>query len=243
MRSVINKPVPSDLLLETAREIYGRGWLTLKLYFMIGHPSETLEDVIAIGDLCRAVISEGRKMVKGRAKLHVGVSTFIPKPHTPFQWVATDTIERIEEKQHILRQMLKMPGVKINWTDTAETMLEAWLSRGDRRLGKAIYQAWRNGAKFDAWQDQFKASAWKTAFEDIGLDSSFYSNRERDLDEIFPWDHIHPGVNKKYLKDEYLSSLEGITRGDCRNECFQCGVLGAYVDLRRTLSEGTWKCP
>ena len=133
MREIINKPISEEQLLETTRAIYSRGWQTIKLYFMIGHPSETLEDVQAIADLCKAVISEGRKLIGRRANLHAGVSTFIPKPHTPFQWVACDSVESILAKQRLLRKELSGPGIKLNWTDPKDSLLEACLSRGDRR--------------------------------------------------------------------------------------------------------------
>ncbi|MGD0708968.1 MAG: B12-binding domain-containing radical SAM protein, partial [Anaerolineaceae bacterium] len=152
MRNIINKPISDENLIETAKAIYGRGWQTIKLYFMIGHPEETMDDVKAIADLCKQVITEGHKAIGHRASLHVGISTFVPKPHTPFQWVAMDSVEQIQAKQALLRQELRGPGMKLNWTDPKETMLEAWLSRGDRRMGSVILRAWQLGAKFDAWQ-------------------------------------------------------------------------------------------
>jgi len=243
MRSIINKPISSDQLIETARAIYSRGWQTLKLYFMIGHPSETLEDVQAIVDLCKGVIAEGRKVMGRRANLHAGVSTFVPKPHTPFQWVSCDTVDQIEAKQSLLRRELRGPGLKLNWTSPNETMMEAWLSRGDRRMGMVIYQAWKNGAKFDAWQDQDTHPAWMQAFEQTGLDPDFYTHRQRALDEVLPWDVINTGVRKSYLVQEYTNSQQGITRADCRTECFACGILPTY-NIQRAANPGDhWKCP
>ncbi len=142
MREIINKPVSTEQLLETARAIYSRGWHNLKLYFMIGHPSETIEDVQAISDLCKAVLAEGRKLIGRRAQVTAGVSTFIPKPHTPFQWVPCDTLEQITAKQELLKRSLRGPGLKLNWNSPEDTMLEAWLSRGDRRMAEVVYQAW-----------------------------------------------------------------------------------------------------
>ncbi len=139
MRNIINKPIQTRQLLDVAGEIYSRGWTTIKLYFMIGHPSETLEDVHAIADLCKQVIAEGRKAMGRKSKLNVGVSTFVPKPHTPFQWVSCDTTEQMREKQHYLRDALKVPGIKFNWSNPNETIFEAMLSRGDRRTADAIY--------------------------------------------------------------------------------------------------------
>jgi len=243
MRATINKPIAAEQLLETARAIYQRGYQTIKLYFMIGHPSETLEDVQAIADLCKAVLAEGRRIIGKRANLHAGVSTFVPKPHTPFQWVPCDTVEQIEEKQSLLRRELRGPGLKLNWTDPKETMLEAWLSRGDRRMGEVILRAFRHGAKFDAWQDQNHMDAWYAAFEETGLDPAFYTHRHRSLDEVLPWDHISTAVRKSYLVQEYRNSLTQTLRPDCREQCFACGILPTFADMRRAYPGERWKCP
>lgn len=243
MRNIINKPISTEQLLETARGIYGRGWSTIKLYFMIGHPLETLEDVQAIADLCKQVIAEGRKIIGKRANLHAGVSTFVPKPHTPFQWVPCDTPEQIRLKQDLLRRDLRGPGLKLNWTDPEETLLEAWLSRGDRRIAEVIYLAWKKGAKFDAWQDQFNYSLWEQAFQEAGLDPNFYTHRLREEKEIFPWDHIFAGVRKAYLLSEYRASAIQKFQHDCRDGCFACGILPTYNDIRRLHPGEVWKCP
>jgi radical SAM family uncharacterized protein len=155
MRQIINKPIQTELLLSTAREIYTHGWNTIKLYFMIGQPGETMEDVQGIANLCKQVIVEGRKSIGKRANLHVGVSTFVPKPHTPFQWAALDPLPTVLEKQNLLKDQLRGPGMKMTWSNPRETILEAALSRGDRSISNVIEKAWRKGAKFDAWQDQF----------------------------------------------------------------------------------------
>ncbi len=243
MRNIINKPIATSQLLDTARAIYSRGWNNIKLYFMIGHPSETLEDVQAIADLCKAVIAEGRKVIGKRATLHAGVSTFVPKPHTPFQWAPCDTQEQIEAKLSLLRCELRGPGLKMTWTDPKDTMLEAWLSRGDRRLARVIHAAWQSGAKFDAWQDHFNYDLWMTAFSQVGLDPDFYTHRQRGEDELFPWDHIDPGVRKSFLLKEYQNSQAGILRGDCRNGCHACGILPAFARIRREYPGESWKCP
>jgi len=243
MRNIINKPISTQQLLDTAREIYSRGWTTIKLYFMIGHPSETIEDVQAIADLCKAVLNEGRKVIGKRANLHAGVSTFVPKPHTPFQWVACDTIEQIEAKQTLLKRELRGAGLKLTWNNPYETLMEAWLSRGDRRIAAVIETAWRLGAKFDAWQDQFDFQIWQKAFETHGLDPAFYTHRQRSEDEIFPWDHIFSGVRKGYLLSEYRASLLEKTQNDCRQGCFACGILPKYADIRRNNPGSHWKCP
>ncbi len=243
MREIINKPVSSAQLLDTAREIYRRGWTTIKLYFMIGHPSETLEDVQAIIDLCKAVLKVGRREIGKRAKVHAGVSNFVPKPHTPFQWVACDSMEQMQAKQLLLKQQIRGAGLKLNWNDPEETLLEAWLSRGDRRLAEVVYEAWRRGAKFDAWQDQPTYPIWMQAFKHVGLDPEFYTHRPRPIDETFPWDHISTTVRKKFIADDYQWSMEGKTRIDCRYRCFACGVLPAYAHIRSATPGDHWQCP
>jgi radical SAM family uncharacterized protein len=243
MRQIINKPVSTQQLLDTAREIYSRGWHTLKLYFMIGHPSETLEDVQAIADLCKAVRQVGKEIIGNRAQVHAGVSTFVPKPHTPFQWVPCDSIEQIESKQTLLKKELRGKGLKLNWTAPQDTMLEAMLSRGDRRLGAVIESAWRKGARFDAWREHFNFDLWQEALADHNLDLAFYTHRERPIDETHPWDHIDAAVKKQFLTEDYLWSLEGKTRIDCRERCFACGILPKFVDLRRANPGDTWECP
>jgi radical SAM superfamily enzyme YgiQ (UPF0313 family) len=243
MRNIINKPLSTHQLLDTAHQIYSRGWTTIKLYFMIGHHDETLEDVKAIADLCKAVLAEGHKTIGRRAKLNAGVSTFIPKPHTPFQWVPCDTVEQIQAKQALLKDELRHRDIKLTWTDPKVTLLEAWLSRGDRRMADVVYSAWQNGAKFDAWQDQFCFDAWMKAFDDNHTEPSFYTHRERPLDEVFPWDHISTGVRKKFLLQELKLSQESLVRSDCRLQCFACGILPTFADLRRANPGNAWSCP
>ncbi|HEX9018729.1 MAG TPA: TIGR03960 family B12-binding radical SAM protein [Anaerolineaceae bacterium] len=243
MRQSLNKPISTEALMNTVREIFAHGWTTVKLYFMIGHPSETLEDVQAIIDVCHAVLKEGRRHVGGRARVHAGVSTFIPKPHTPFQWAPCETIPNIRAKQNLLRNALRGSGFKVTWTDPEITQHEAWLTRGDRRTGQVLYRAWQLGSKFDAWQEGFKYERWLQAFADCGLDPEFYSHRERALDECLPWQHISTAVRPGYLKEEYLRSLEGQTRIDCREQCFACGILPQFNDLRASLPDDAWKCP
>ena len=243
MRRIINKFITDEQLLETARQIYSRGWVNIKLYFMIGHPSETLEDVQAIADLCKRVLAEGRKVLGGKARLHAGVSTFIPKPHTPFQWVAVDTEEQIRLKQELLMHELRGSAFKLSWTPPEDTLLEGWLSRGDRRMAEVILSAWRNGTKFDAWQDQRRLEAWTAAFATHQIDPAFYTHRPRRADEVFPWDHISDAVRKKYLYNDYLRSLSGTTRDDCRDDCDACGILPTFASTRREFPGIFWKCP
>jgi len=243
MRATINKPVPTAQVLEVARTVFARGWPTIKLYFMIGHPEETLDDVRAIVDLCRQVIAEGRKLLGKKVNVHAGVSTFIPKPHTPFQWVACDSPEKVEAKQELLRRELRGPGLKLNWNNPQQTQLEAWLARGDRRLGQVILAAWKRGAKFDAWQEFFDYGRWLDAFRDCGLDPAFYIYRTRPLDEVFPWQHIDVGVRPGYLAEDYQRSLRGEIRGDCRDQCYACGILPTFNELRANTADDDWKCP
>jgi radical SAM family uncharacterized protein len=242
MREIINKPVSTAQLLETARAIYSRGWTTIKLYFMIGHPSETLEDVQAIADLCKAVLAQGRQVIGNRAQVNVGVSTFVPKPHTPFQWVPCDSREQIQAKQDLLKRQLR-GNIKLTWTNPDETLLEAWLSRGDRRLSQVIYQAWARGARFDAWKEHFRYHTWMEAFESCGLESSFYTYRPRDLDEAFPWEHIDTAVRKNFLREDYQCSQRNQTRVDCRQQCFACGILPTFATMRSQHPGPLWKCP
>jgi radical SAM family uncharacterized protein len=243
MRRIINKFIPDEEIINTTREVYRRGWTTIKLYFMIGHPSETLEDVRAIAELCKRVIEEGRKVAGWKVKLHAGVSTFVPKPQTPFQWVPVDSRQQILAKQELLRSELRDRNIKLSWTEPEDTLLEAWLSRGDRRMSEVIYSAWKKGARFDAWNDHRKADTWAEAFAEHGLDQEFYTHRQRRTDEVFPWDHISAAVRKNFLFQDFRQSLEGQIRVDCRLNCFACGILPTFSNLRRDNPGEAWKCP
>lgn len=243
MRSIINKYVPTQQVLDTASYVFARGWRTIKLYFMIGHPSETLEDVQAVIDLARAVLAQGRQVHGKAAQVNVGVSTFVPKPHTPFQWVPLDAPDNIQEKQALLQKGLRGKGLKLNWADPEETRLEALLSRGDRRLGRVIHRAWQLGARFDAWGEHFRPEAWWTAMAEAGLDPAFYNDRQRSLEEVLPWDHIDVAVRRKFLIQDYLMSQQGETRVDCRDHCFACGILPTFSSLRSETPAEAWECP
>ncbi len=243
MRRVINKFIPTAQVLEAAREVYSRGWRTIKLYFMIGHPSETMEDVQAIVDLAKAVLREGRKFHGNNAQVNVGASTFIPKPHTPFQWVPLDEAENTLAKQALLKRELRSSGLKVSWTDPKDSLLEAYLSRGDRHLGPVIYRAWQLGAKFDAWGEHHNHQAWTQAFDEHGLDPDWYARRPRMIDEVFPWDHIDIGVTKKFLLQDFLWSADGKTRVDCREHCFACGILPKFKQMRMGTEPDAWECP
>jgi radical SAM family uncharacterized protein len=243
MRRIINKPIDQAAVLEAARAVFSHGWKNLKLYFMIGHPSETLEDVQAIIDLCFQVAAIGKKEAGGRAHVHAGVSTFIPKAHTPFQWVGLDRFDTIREKLDLLRHGLRSPHIKLTWNDPEGTLLEAWLSRGDRRMGAVIEAAWRAGACFDAWQENYRYDLWLEAFKQVDLDPDFYSHRQRSLDEILPWEVVSSAVRKNYLAEEYQRSLKGETRDDCREQCYRCGILPEFNELRLANPGECWQCP
>ncbi|MBC2703559.1 TIGR03960 family B12-binding radical SAM protein, partial [Desulfobacula sp.] len=188
MRNIINKPISEELLLQTAGQIYQHGWSTIKLYFMIGHPSETEEDVLAIASLCKKVLGEGMKVLGKRAKLNVGISTFIPKPLTPFQWVPIDQKNKIVEKQKLLRENLYVKGIKLSLSSPKETIFESLLSRGDRKLCNVIENAWEHGAKFDAWREHFNFEIWQNALSHEQINKDFYTIRQRKTDEHFAWD-------------------------------------------------------
>lgn len=243
LRRIINKPISDQQLLDTVREIYKHGWHTIKLYFMIGHPSEDLTDVQAIAVLSKKVLQVGKDIIGNRAQVNVSISTFVPKPHTPFQWAKTNSISEITEKLDLLKQEVRGRGLKLNWNEPKATQLESWLSRGDRRMAEVIHQAWVNGAKFDAWNEHFDFQLWLDAFEKIGIDPEFYTARLRDIDEVFPWDHIRTGVKKSFLIQDYQWSLDEKTRPDCRGECFACGILPAYNQLRHDNPGELWLCP
>ncbi len=224
LRRVINKGVTADDLLRTAEAAYASGWLRIKLYFMIGLPTETMEDVQAVADLVKAVLGIGRRERGKRAQVSVSVNTFVPKPHTPFQWWPLTEATTVQERQAALRRELRDRAIDLSWSDPATTWLEAVLSRGDRRLGQVILRAWRLGARFDAWAEAFRPDLWKQSFFEVGLDPAFYSSRERSFTEVLPWSHIDTGVHKAFLWDEYQRSLRAESSVDCRDGCLKCGV-------------------
>ena len=243
LRSIINKPISDADLMETVRSVFRHGWKSLKLYFMIGHPQETEEDVAAIAELCKAILQEGRNIAGGRTRVHAGISTFIPKPHTPFQWVDFNDTETIARKIDILHEGMHGSKIKMTWNNPEASLLESWLSRGDRRLADVIFNAWQNGARFDAWTDQFNPDHWRKAFEQTGIDPDYYSFRARGLDEVLPWDHINAGVRKSFLLKDYEWSQTGRVRPDCRGGCYSCGILSNFNELRLIAPDGGWKCP
>ena len=224
MRDVINKNVTEENLLDAVQAAFQCGWKRVKLYFMIGLPTETDEDIAGIAHLASAVARTGRKMGT-RPVVNVSVSCFVPKPHTPFQWRAQDALEEMERKQSVLIHAFKDGHISLNWHDAKTSRLEAILSRGDRRLGKAILRAWEKGCRLDAWQEYLDYNKWMEALSEAGLNSSFYANRRREYDEVLPWDHIDCGVSKQFLalEDKRAEAMEAT--GDCRLEkCRGCGV-------------------
>ena len=243
MRAVINKPLADEILFETVETIFDHGWLNLKMYYMIGLPCERMEDVEAILDTARKVQQIGKRRHGNRIRVHVSIGTFIPKPHTPFQWANSEDPENVQNKLDFLREGMRQSKIKLSYNRPDSTLLEAWLSRGDRRLGQVIERAWQNGAKFDAWDEGFKKEYWYQAFEESGIDPGFYINRQRQSDEIFPWDHISTGVSKEFLLEEYEMSQREETRTDCRKGCHVCGILDCFSDIRPNEQEVYWGCP
>jgi hypothetical protein len=175
--------------------------------------------------------------------VRVGVSTLVPKPHTPFQWAPLAAEEEIRAQIGLLERQLRGPGLEFSWNDPRETLLEAALSRGDRRQADVIEQAWRRGARFDGWGDQFRHDAWTEAFAECGLDPDWYARRARDVDEALPWDHINAGVNKRFLAQDWRNAQAGGVVDDCREHCYSCGVLGQFKGERRAAPDDAWGCP
>jgi radical SAM superfamily enzyme YgiQ (UPF0313 family) len=208
LRQVINKRISDKQLQDTLATAAARGWSSVKLYFMVGLPTETQEDVEAIG----AVVRQATRLPTargGRLQVRVSVNNFIPKPHTPFQWVAQITPGELEPKQEALRRSLRRAGVHLSWQDPRMSLLEGILARGDRRLGRVILRAWEGGSVFDAWSEGFRYEAWQAAFEECGLEPSFYAHRTRSLSEVFPWSHIDVGVSPDFLQREYQRAISG----------------------------------
>ena len=243
MRAVINKPLDDEEFYETVTQIFQKGWRSIKLYYMIGLPTETMEDVDAILQAGIKVKQIGKRLIGGSVKVHLGIASLIPKPHTPFQWQSVEKPDSIQEKLDLLKAGTRKAGIKMSYNIPDSTLLESWLSRGDRRLGNVIKSAWEKGAKFDAWGERDNLQIWRAAFEENSLDPDFYAYRQRDLDEILPWDLINIGVTKKFLRRDFEWSQIGRTRQDCRESCFQCGILDSFGDIRPPETIGYWGCP
>lgn len=228
LRDVINKGVTEEDLRNAVGKAFEMGWNSVKLYFMIGLPTETYEDLDGIRDLAYEVIDIYREVhggkLRGKFGVTVSTSTFVPKPFTPFQWHGQDTQEQIKDKQKHLIGRLKNGNIKYNYHDSKTSLMEAVFARGDRRLGAVLLEVFKNGAKFDGWSEHFDLDRWMNAMEKAGLDPSFYAHRERSYDEVFPWDHIDVGVTKKFLMRENETARANKITKDCRHGCNGCGV-------------------
>ena len=234
LQRVINKYIPEEELLAIASAAFERGWQNLKLYFMLGLPTEAEDDIRSIARLVNKIHALCKKTPRRRPQIRISVSTFVPKPHTPFQWVAMDSEKQLNLKHEILKAELRRKGVKLSWHETKTSLLEAAISRGDRRLGKVIYRAWQLGAVFDGWSEHFNHENWLRAFKEAGLKPEFYAQRQRSPDESLPWGHIDTGINPAFLKREYKLAIEGKLTPDCRLEtCNACGLEYSQPDCQQ----------
>jgi len=228
MRDVINKGVTEQNLIDSTKSAFESGWSTVKLYFMIGLPYETIEDVIGIAELGDKVVNEYYNVPKGVRKsgLKVTVSTaiFVPKPFTPFQWVAMDTKENVKEKVYAVRNGIKSRAINYSYHESTVSYMEAIFARGDRRMCDVLVTAFEKGAKFDGWGEFFSYDIWKEAISECKVDTDFYAYRNRSYDEILPWDFIEIGVSKDFLKNENEKAKEAILTPDCREGCKNCGI-------------------
>ncbi|MCX6000780.1 MAG: TIGR03960 family B12-binding radical SAM protein [Chloroflexi bacterium] len=221
LRRVVNKAISDEEITGTVSAALQKGWTNFKLYFMIGLPTETVEDVEGIVHL----VGKLRRLGKaGQSRIKVSVSTFIPKPHTAFQWVPQNTREEIEAKHDVVRRGLRTTKTHLSWENPETSLLESALSRGDRLLGKVIHYAWQSGCTFDAWSERFSFDKWLRAFEKAGVDPGRYAHRPRPLDEPLPWSHIDVGVSTEYLKQEYRNTFEDRLTPDCTAACHNCGL-------------------
>lgn len=244
LRDVINKGVTEDDLLTSVDAAFRQGWKQVKLYFMMGLPTERDEDILGIATLAKKVVDRYYE-VKGRrgAKVTISVSCFVPKPYTPFQWFGQISQGEFERRQKLLKDAITDRAITFNYHDARASVLEGALARGDRRLSAVIYEAWKAGAKFDGWSDRFQQETWLKAFEMSYIDPTFYSERERGDDEVFPWEHTSPGVSREFLRRERQKAYEACLTADCRRgACSACGVcptLGVEVVdyLDETLSK------
>ena len=227
MRDVINKGVTEENLMNAVGAAFENGWTKVKLYFMIGLPTETDEDVLAIARLAQKVQWKYKEITGHMgAQVTVSVSNFVPKPYTPFQWVGQNTKEKFDRKHMLLKHAFaSLKNIHYQYHDSRTSLMEGVLARGDRRLGKAIYLAWQRGAKFDSWGEFFDYDRWKQAIEDCGLTTDFYNSRSRGKDEIFPWEYTSCGVSRKFLWSEYEKAQQAALTHDCRRDtCTGCGV-------------------
>ena len=237
LRDAINKNLTEEDLLESCRRAFAGGYSAVKLYFMLGLPTETDEDVLGIADIAAHVMHAWRESALNKTRgvrITVSTSWFVPKPHTAFQWEPQISIVEYERRVKLLREAMNTKSVTYNWHPSPTSFMEAVISCGDRRLGKVIETAWRKGETLSAWEDYFDLNRWMEAFEECGLDPHFYANRRRSEDEILPWSMISCGVAPGYLKREHALSYEGVTTPDCRTHCNACGancLVGGKCDV------------
>lgn len=234
LRNVINKNVTEEDILTACRAAFVAGWLGIKLYFMLGLPTETDEDLDGIIDLVRKIKRLAAEHSRRPPKIHVGLAFFVPKPHTPFQWEPQITREEMTRKRQYILENGRVKGVKYDFHDPSTSFLEGIISRGDRRLGPVILGAWRRGARFDGWREYFKLENYILALEEARLNPEFYVSRRRELDEVLPWDFIDTGVTAEFLKAERDRAYRGEPTLDCREEgCQDCGICsGLGIDLQ-----------
>lgn len=227
LRDAINKNVTEEDLLHTCRLAFEGGWNTIKLYFMLGLPTETDEDILGIAELANQVLHTWRLYAKNKnrgVRITVSTSCFVPKPHSPFQWEQQVTMEEYIRKVHLLRDNIKAKNVVYNWHDPQTSYIEATLSRGDRRMGRVIENVWRAGGRLEAWSDYFSFDRWMKAFDDAGVDPTFYAHRLRDKDEVMPWDNVDVGVRRAHLWHEREQAYKSELSPDCRKQCSACGA-------------------
>lgn len=228
LRDAINKNVTEREVIETSRKAFSGGWTNVKLYFMMGLPTETNEDVVGIADLAQKVVDEFYKnpnKPKGKGvNVSISVSCFVPKPFTPFQWEAQDTMEQLKAKQHLLLESIKSRKISVSYHDARTSFLEGVFARGDRRLCDVMERAWRKGCRFDSWDECFSFEKWMEAFEECGVDPYFYTSRKRSYDEILPWDHMDYGISNKFFQKEAEKAYQSVTTPHCREKCNACGA-------------------
>lgn len=239
LRDAINKNVTEEEVLHTSAQAFRGGWTAVKLYFMMGLPTETLDDIAGIAELAQKVVNEFYKnpdKPKGKGvTVSVSVASFVPKPFTPFQWEPQDTMEQLVEKQKYLLENVHTHKIQVSWHQSQTSFLEGVFARGDRKLCDVIESAWRKGCKFDGWDEFFLFDKWTEAFKECGVAPSFYSNRRRDFNEILPWDHFDYGIRKEFLIAENKRAHESVTTPNCRQKCSACGAAklnGGHCDAK-----------
>lgn len=228
LRDVINKNLTEEQILNPVKTAFDLGWSTVKLYFMIGLPTETVEDVMGIKDLAYKIkdlfFDRPREQIKGNLRVTVSAACFVPKPFTPFQWFGQNNIEEFYDKAKMLDREIKDKKVVYNYHAPRISYLEAVFARGDRRTADALIRAWEKGCKFDGWSEWFKYNTWIETFEELGISPDFYATRNREITEVLPWDFIDIGVDKSFLVKEYENALNESTTPNCKEKCSNCGI-------------------